>query len=266
MPQRYLIADIETRIDTALINATQFRGLDLTDELAYARYRDRLLNQSLGRSDFIPAIYHRPISIAVGPVGPAHELVDVYTLPLSDPSVQTSFFDGTLDEVATGRRQREHDMVEAFWTRVNAGYTLVTFNGRSFDLPVLELAALREGCAAATYWNDKYGARYRYSEDGHYDLADVLSNGGAYPLVGGLNALCQMLGLAGKGQVDGSQVQGMYEAGRLTEIDAYSKRDVVLTYQLWLRLELIRGRLTPTQYAAALTASAVCLNRAAEDL
>ena len=50
---------------------------------------------------------------------------------------------------------------------------LVTWNGRGFDLPVLALRALRYGLPFGWYYRGD-GYRYRYSEEGHLDLCDVL--------------------------------------------------------------------------------------------
>ena len=58
--------------------------------------------------------------------------------------------------------------------------TLVSFNGRSFDIPVLEFCALHYGIAAPKHWKaGQQGNRYRYGTS-HIDLLDVLGNyGGA---------------------------------------------------------------------------------------
>jgi 3'-5' exonuclease len=133
---------------------------------------------------------------------------------------------------------------------------LVTFNGRAFDLPVLELQALRYACQAPRYFNGKYGHRYRYSEEKHYDLFEFLSNAGAYRIRGGFNLLARLIGLPGKTWVDGSMIQGLWEAGQLHTIHAYCYQDVIQTYGLFLRLELMRGRLSPHEYAAAWEAAA----------
>ena len=55
---------------------------------------------------------------------------------------------------------------------------------------------------------------------------------------------------------DEQVVLGTKVAGRLAEIHAYCRRDVIQTYFLFLRLELLRGRITPEQHSAALAATA----------
>ena len=63
---------------------------------------------------------------------------------------------------------------------------------------------------------------------------------------------CRTIGLPGKGKIDGSQVQELWEAGRLAEIHEYCRRDVIQTYYLFLRVELVRGRLTAERYGQLL--------------
>jgi predicted PolB exonuclease-like 3'-5' exonuclease len=163
----------------------------------------------------------------------------------------------TAVEVLCVQNYSEEEIVCEFWRRVEAfPGTLVSFNGRNFDLPVLELQALRYGCQAPRYFNEKYGHRYRYSEERHYDLFDFLSNVGASRIRGGFNLLARLIGLPGKTWVDGSMVQGLWDAGQLSAIHTYCRQDVIQTYGLFLRIELMRGRLTPDAYQAAWEASA----------
>lgn len=218
----FAIVDIETRIDKRLVNETNYAGEGLDDEDAYERQRQELIDKS--GSDFFPVVYHLPIAIGVGSVGAEYKLASLELLGAPD-----------YDEV---------ELVRSFWERFNQYTgTLVTYNGRGFDLPVLELQALKHGISAPAYFNERYGHRYRFSEQGHYDLQEFLANYGAVRLRGGLKALARLLDLPGKTQLDGSLVQGYWDAGRLEEINTYCKQDVLLTYLLFLRVELMRGRI-----------------------
>ena len=124
--------------------------------------------------------------------------------------------------------------------------TMVTFNGRRFDLPVLANRMLKHGVAFPAYYaNREY--RYRYSDEGHIDLADLLTDYGASRMPS-LDALAQLVGMPGKMEVDGSMVQSMYEHGRHEEIRDYCLHDVVQTTFVFLRAELLRGRLDKVAY------------------
>ena len=130
--------------------------------------------------------------------------------------------------------------------------TMVTFNGRRFDLPVLANRMLKHGVQFPAYYAGRSGGpdyRYRFSDEGHMDLADVLTDYGASRMPS-LTALAQLVGMPGKMDVDGSQVESMFAHGRYTEIRDYCLHDVVQTAFVFLRTELLRGRLTQDQYRA----------------
>ena len=233
----FAIFDIETRIDKALIQSVMYPHEEVTAEQAYQRFRQQIVEEREGRSDFLPVAFHVPISIVIGNVNGNHILTAV--------------------EVLCAQKYSEEGIVREFWRRVEVfPGTLVSFNGRAFDLPVLELQALRYGCQAPRYFNEKYGHRYRYSEERHYDLFDFLCNAGAYRIRGGFNLLARLIGLPGKTWVDGSKIQALWDARQLGMIHAYCRQDVIQTYGLFLRVELMRGRLTPQAYQAAWEAAA----------
>ncbi len=129
---------------------------------------------------------------------------------------------------------------------------LVTYNGRGFDLPVIALRCLRHGIALRFYYQDR-DYRYRYSDDGHLDLCDFLSDHGAARAIG-LDPVARLIGLPGKVGVDGSQVEGLYNAGQLEAIKDYCLSDVAQTAFLLLRFRLLQGALTSDGYRAAASA------------
>ena len=122
---------------------------------------------------------------------------------------------------------------------------LVTYNGRSFDLPVLALRSLRHGVAMSWYYSGRL--RHRYSEDGHLDLCDMLSDHGAARSIS-LDAVARLIGLPGKVGVDGSQVEGLFRAGQIESIKSYCLADVAQTALLFLRFRLLQGALAPDDY------------------
>jgi predicted PolB exonuclease-like 3'-5' exonuclease len=145
--------------------------------------------------------------------------------------------------------QTEPELIEAFVRAIERlNPTLVTFNGGSFDLPVLRYRAMMHGIPAPGMDERAYFHRYR---DHHVDLCDVLSsfsNGGKARL----DELSRVMGLDGKPDgIDGSRVEEYFNAGRIQEIADYCQSDVVNTYRLWLRHELFRGRLDLDQFCYA---------------
>lgn len=145
--------------------------------------------------------------------------------------------------------ERERGLLEDFSRFVGrARPVLVTYNGRSFDLPVIALRALCHGVSLAWYYRES-SIRYRYSEQGHLDLCDWLADHGA-TRSGSLDAIARLIGLPGKVGVDGSQVEGLYREGQLASIQQYCLADVAQTALLFLRFRLLQGQLSPEDYRA----------------
>jgi predicted PolB exonuclease-like 3'-5' exonuclease len=136
----------------------------------------------------------------------------------------------------------EKELISAFVNRIaELSPQLVTFNGSSFDLPVLRYRAMRHavsacGLSARPYFN-------RYTEDA-IDLCDVLSSFTPHGKAT-LHEICRVMGLPGKPDgITGTDVDAYYRNGRIREIAEYCEGDVLNTYRLWLRYELFRGRLS----------------------
>lgn len=143
----------------------------------------------------------------------------------------------------------EKELIAAFVGRIaELAPQLVTFNGSSFDLPVLRYRTMvhrvsAPGLSVRSYFN-------RYTEDA-VDLCDVLSS---YSLQARatLHELCRVMGLPGKPDgMTGSEVEKYYRDGRIRDIAEYCESDVVNTYRVWLRYELFRGRLTESEFQAS---------------
>lgn len=115
--------------------------------------------------------------------------------------------------------------------------TLVTWNGRTFDLPVLSARALHHGVPWGWYYDER-NIRYRYSSDGHDDLMDFLSDfGAARPMK--LGDVARLIGLPGKTDMDGSMVEGLVNKGSSKKsedkIAGYCLQDAVQTALVFLR-------------------------------
>ena len=132
------------------------------------------------------------------------------------------------------------------------GPILVTFNGNGFDLPLLRYRAFALGVPVPglhggghrNYW-------HRFGQD-HVDLCDVLSGHGASTKP----SLAETAALANIpvkiGGIDGSQVEAYVAAGRLTEVADYCLTDVLATYSVFLRYEMVRGDLRPAHFDASM--------------
>ena len=135
--------------------------------------------------------------------------------------------------------------------------TLVSWNGSGFDLPVIHYRSLLHGISAPRYWDtgsddrdfkwNNYLSRYH---ERHTDLMDVLA--GYQPrATARLDEIATLLGYPGKMGMDGSKVWDVFREGAIGAIRDYCETDVLNTYLVYLRFELIRGRLTADDYSAA---------------
>jgi hypothetical protein len=132
--------------------------------------------------------------------------------------------------------------------------TVVTWNGRGFDLPVLAMRAMKLGLAWGWYYRDKFGARYRYGEEGHCDLMDFLADyGGARPMK--LGDAARLIGLPGKTDMDGSKVADVVALGPSEEnegkIARYCLQDAIQTALLFVRSRYHTGKISREEYAAS---------------
>jgi predicted PolB exonuclease-like 3'-5' exonuclease len=96
-----------------------------------------------------------------------------------------------------------------------------------------------------TFRYNNYLNRYHWR---HIDLMDVLSGFQPRARVSLANTAC-LLGLPGKMGFSGAQVWDAYLAGDLAGIRRYCETDVLNTYLIYLRFELMRGRFSPERYA-----------------
>lgn len=225
---RYLVFDVESVADADLVARLRYPTEAVAPDEAVGRYRAELLEKY--ESDFIPYSFQLPVSVAVGKVSSDYHLLDV--VALDDPLF------------------RPHIITEHFWRGWEAYRrpTLVSFNGRGFDLPLLELAAFRYGLSLPG-WFASGGKTYdqprnRYNTQAHIDLCELLTNFGTTRLTGGLNLVANLLGKPGKMEVQGHMVQDLYQAGEFRRINDYCRCDVLDTYFVFLRTRVMTGRLT----------------------
>jgi predicted PolB exonuclease-like 3'-5' exonuclease len=224
---KYLVFDCESVADGELVGKLRYPGEQLEPEQAIARYRSELMEKY--ESDFIPYTFQIPVSVAVAKVAGDFSLLDLVVL--DEPQF------------------RPHVITEKFWRGWTAYKrpTLVTFNGRTFDVPLLELAAFRYGIELKDWFAANAKSyeqpRNRYNITTHLDVHDLLTNFGATRFTGGLNLAASLLGKPGKMTIQGYMVQDMYHQGRLAEINDYCRCDVLDTYFVFLRSRVLVGEL-----------------------
>lgn len=144
----------------------------------------------------------------------------------------------------------ESELIKRFFTGIEKHIpTLVSWNGSGFDLPVLHYRALLHGIQAPCYWEvgeqeasfrwNNYINRFHYR---HLDLMDILA---AYQnkAFAPLDEIATMLDLPGKMGMHGGHVWEAYLAGEIQSIRNYCETDVLNTYCVYLRFEIMRGKI-----------------------
>ncbi len=225
------IFDCETIPDTNLIRQ-QF-ALE-GDDRSVTEAAFSLQEQKTG-STFLPVPFHQVVSISA---------------VISDDF-------GKFDKVSSIGGADEREMITNFLQFIDRhNPKLVSFNGRNFDMPMLLIRAMKYNLSCPAFYdkdNQQLGKskwdnyRYRFTDRFHVDLMDHIGEFGA---VRGLklDLLCNMAGIPGKFDVSGDQVHTLYYEGKLDEIREYCESDVLNTYWLYLKYELLKGNLLIEDY------------------
>ncbi|WP_104697525.1 MULTISPECIES: 3'-5' exonuclease [unclassified Helicobacter] len=237
------VFDIETVPNVALLR--QFLGQEETNDLILCQKAFELQKEKTG-SEFLPINLHKIVAIS-------SVIADDY---------------GRFIKVGNfGRDDDEKSIIGdflAFIDRKNP--KLVSYNGRNFDIPTIMLRAMFYNLSATAYYendnpqfnkNKWENYRQRYSERFHTDLLDALSHFGSIRGMK-LDDICVMLNLPGKYDISGDFVHQIYYednndlAEKLKRIQDYCQSDVLNTYWLYLKYELLKGALTLQDYYSIL--------------
>ena len=136
----------------------------------------------------------------------------------------------------------EKQLISAFCNKIaELKPQLVTFNGNSFDLPVLRYRAMINGVSAPGLSARAYFNRYT---DDALDLCDALSSFSPQAKAT-LDEISKVMGLSGKPDgMAGTEVERYFNEGKIGAVADYCEMDVLNTYRLWLRYQLFCGHLS----------------------
>ncbi len=227
-----LVFDIETVPDAEGLRKLWELGPEVS-ETAVIELVTQRRRQATG-NDFLPPHVHRVVAISCALR--ERDSVRVWSL-------------GTASDSEREIVQRFFDGIEKYTPQ------LVSWNGASFDLPVLHYRALFHGIAGCCYWDlGDNNKDFRYNNylgrfhTRHIDLMDILA-GYQNRAWAPLDEIARLCGLPGKLGMEGSQVYPAFMRGEIAAIRDYCETDVANTYLLFQRFQLIRGLLTPEAYA-----------------
>ncbi|MCV3432663.1 3'-5' exonuclease [Campylobacter lari] len=223
--QEYIcVFDCESIPDVELIkHLYDFNGDDLSiSKQALERQKEE------SGSEFLPLPFHKVVSICA-------VIADKF---------------GNFIKVNKIKGENEKQMLEEFFNFIDKHQPrLVSFNGKSYDMPLLVIRALKYNINASAYldasdkWNNY---KSKFVENKHCDLLESLGSFGQKGLR--LDTLCAMAGLPGKYDVHGNEVLDLFYQNKLEKIHEYCESDVLNTYMLFLKYEFIKGNLTREDY------------------
>ena len=226
-----LVFDIETVPDIYGLRKLREYDDSLSDsQVAEKAFADRL--EKTG-SEFLPLHLHKVVAISC-------------LLQVNDDFRIWSIGD---------EQDGEGDLISRFFDGIEKySPQIISWNGNGFDLPVLQYRGLVQGVAAARYWDmgeddrefkwNNYISRYHSR---HLDLMDLLARFQPRANVP-LDELAQLIGYPGKVGMSGGKVWEKYQNGEVGEIRNYCETDVVNTYLVYLRFQLMRGILSTEGY------------------
>ncbi|HEY9096314.1 MAG TPA: ribonuclease H-like domain-containing protein [Hydrogenophaga sp.] len=228
-----LVFDIETIPDVAGLRALRQEPDELSDEAVYANWLTE--RKERGQGDFAPLHLQRVLVISC--VFRSAEGLRIHSFVDRDG-------------------QSEGKVIQSFFHAIEKhAPQLVSWNGSGFDLPVLHYRGLIHGVEANKYWDmgeddrefkwNNYISRYHMR---HLDLMDLLamySPKNNAPL----DAMAKLCGFPGKLGMDGSQVYEQFLGGETESVRRYCETDVMNTYLVYCRFQMMRGGFTPAEYA-----------------
>lgn len=237
------VFDCETIPDVELLRNLYDEYKSESDDLKVCRAAFEAQEEKSG-SAFLPLPFHKIIAISALICDDFGRFIKIGNFASSDSNKNDC--------------PNECDILEEFLRYLNKNNPkLVSFNGRNFDLPAIMLRAMKYNLSAESYFetsNDMLSKtkwenyRSRYSENFHIDLLESLGSFGA---VRGLNldTICKMAGIVGKYDTKGDEVYRLFYEKQYEKIKEYCQSDVINTYWLYLKYQLLQGKITRIDYA-----------------
>ena len=231
MDRHTLIFDIETVGES-------WNGLDSTTQGVLTRWLDRSIIEpnahEVALRDIKEGLGFSPLTghiVAIGLYDLERERgVVYYEDEISTPDIEHGEY--------TLKARTEKEMLKDFWDGAKEYDTFVTFNGRGFDVPFLNLRSAIQGIRPTHNLMD---GRYLYQQKSvrHVDLQDQLTFYGAMNRRPSLHLFCRAFGIESPKAdgVAGDDVAMLFHEKKFIDIARYNAGDVVATtklYKKWL--------------------------------
>lgn len=236
--KNFFCLDIETI--PCIKTARDFLNLsnEISDEEVIEKLKAYHLEATNGQNEFFRQLFHRVVAVS---------FVAGLVLPLKGGKEKY-----IIKSIKTGGRngESEEEILRAvFGYLAKHPSRIISFNGRTFDMPVLQYRAMKYGIDAKWIYNDGYyNYNHRYSIEKHCDLLDMFSNFGASARIK-MKEVAALFNIPVKSDgIDGSKILPLFKEGRMEEICNYCEIDAIVTYILYLRFMQHSGRISAEGY------------------
>ena len=213
----HIAFDIET------VPAADRRSLPPTVAESLARAAERKDSDEAKVMGLSP-LFGKVVSLAVGDAEAEDSEITVFVVPPDGHEVE--------DPPPWMRQLSEPELLQAWWALAGHAETVISYNGRGFDVPFLVSRSLVHGIPARVDLMSN-----RFSLRPHLDLYRAISQGERPLGPASLDVVCWALGIdSPKEQMDGSMVAPAYERGEIEEIAKYNAQDVQATIAVYRKL------------------------------
>lgn len=139
------------------------------------------------------------------------------------------------EENFTFKPRTEVEMLQAFWEGAKHYHEFISFNGRGFDVPFMQIrSAVHRIRPTVDLLSNRYlGSQSR--EHKHIDLMDQLSFYGAVKRKNSLHLYCRAFGISSPkaNGISGEEVGRFFKERRYQDIAEYNSWDLIATAELY---------------------------------
>lgn len=139
------------------------------------------------------------------------------------------------DENILFKPRTEREMLASFWRGARSYDTFVSFNGRSFDVPFMNIrSAVHMLKPSINLMSNRYLC-LQNTKARHIDLFDQMSYYGAVRRKGNLHLFCRAFGIKSPktGGITGEDVGRLFKEKRYKDIAEYNSWDLMATWELY---------------------------------
>lgn len=173
-----------------------------------------------------------PLTGEIAALGVYDTVADKGVVYFQSPDIELKDYQ---EENFTFKPRTEVEMISAFWEGIKNYDKFISFNGRSFDVPFINI---RSAIRKIKPTKDLLFNRYLNSQPEkvkHIDLLDQFSFYGAMKRKGNLHLYCNAFGIKSPkaNGISGNEVDRLFKEKKYQEIAEYNSWDLIATAELY---------------------------------